>query len=191
MASLILRVDVTGQPMRWIPWQDAAVLYARDKVAWTTGEDVIMLRGGTNRLTGLRSTLVIRSIIASRGIVNSKRFEVVPPLSNRELFRRDGHMCLYCLNTFSESHLTRDHIIPVSRGGSNTWTNVVTACRSCNQRKGARSPEEAGMRLFAIPYAPNYAEWLALRNRRILADQMAFLKTQFRAKRSVTDRRTQ
>jgi 5-methylcytosine-specific restriction endonuclease McrA len=54
--------------------------------------------------------------------------------------------------------------------------NVVTACRSCNERKGSRLPEEAGMELVYAPYIPNRAEFLILANRRILTDQMAFLK---------------
>jgi hypothetical protein len=57
---------------------------------------------------------------------------------------------------------------------------VVTACKRCNARKGSRSPEEAHMPLLAIPYVPNLAEYLVLRNRRILADQMEFLRVQFK-----------
>ena len=54
--------------------------------------------------------------------------------------------------------------------------NVVTACRACNQRKGNRTPEDARMELIYAPYVPNRAEFLILANRRILADQMEFLK---------------
>jgi 5-methylcytosine-specific restriction endonuclease McrA len=71
--------------------------------------------------------------------------------------------------------LTRDHVVPASRGGSSAWENCVTACRHCNQRKDDRTPEEAGMKLLAVPYTPNLAEYLILSNRRILADQMEFL----------------
>ena len=67
----------------------------------------------------------------------------------------------------------------MSRGGRDRWSNVVTACRSCNTRKGNRTPEEARMPLLAVPYVPNWAEYLALSNRKILADQMEFLKSQF------------
>jgi 5-methylcytosine-specific restriction endonuclease McrA len=84
------------------------------------------------------------------------------------------------MESFRESQLTRDHIIPRCQGGSDSWTNVVTACRSCNQKKDGRTPEEAGITLIAVPYIPNYAEWLVLKNRRILEDQMEFLKTRFR-----------
>src|SRR3546814_2454131 len=65
--------------------------------------------------------------------------------------------------------------MPASRGGASIWENCVTACRSCNQRKDDRTPEEENMRLLAVPYIPNLAEYLILSNRRILADQMEFL----------------
>ena len=100
----------------------------------------------------------------------------MPPLNNRELFRRDRHMCAYCADELSFFRLTRDHIRPLSRGGRDTWMNVVTACRQCNGQKRNRLPEEAGMELLYLPYVPNKAEYLILTNRRILSDQMEFLK---------------
>ena len=86
-------------------------------------------------------------------------------------------MCLYCGDTLPANLLTRDHVIPVSAGGQDTWENVVSACRGCNHRKDNHSLKVIGMRLLAVPYAPNRAEGLILENRRILADQMAFLRT--------------
>ncbi len=179
---LILRLDVAGRPVKWIDWQQAVGVYARDMVAWTAGDKVFSLRGGTSRLTGQQSIVKINSIVAVRGedrVVNKHR---VPPLTNRELFRRDDQLCLYCGRDYSEhaSELTRDHVKPISRGGRDHWSNVVTACRRCNTHKGGRTPEQANMPLLAIPYIPNLAEYLFLHNRLILADQMEFLKAQFR-----------
>ena len=177
---LILRLDVTGQPIKWIPWQEAVCIYSRDMVAWTAGDQAFELYGGISRLTGLQSTIEINSIIAVRGENRQVHQRHVPPLTNRELFQRDGHMCLYCGREQRDAELTRDHVAPISRGGRDHWANVVTACRRCNTHKGDRSPEQANMPLLAIPYIPNLAEYLFLRNRRILVDQMAFLKSQFR-----------
>jgi len=179
---LILRLDVTGQPVKWIPWQEAVCVYARDMVAWTAGDHTIPLHGGTCRLTGAQSIININSIIAVRGEDKLAHKRQIPPLTNRELFRRDGHMCLYCGRPHHDEELTRDHVIPISRGGRDHWANVVAACRRCNTHKGGRTPEEAGMPLLAIPYIPNLAEYLFLRNRRILADQMHFLRAQFKEK---------
>jgi 5-methylcytosine-specific restriction endonuclease McrA len=82
---------------------------------------------------------------------------------------------MYCGNQFMDKDLTRDHVIPQSRGGKDAWSNVVTACKRCNNRKADRLLQEIGMSLLAVPFVPNHAEWLVLRNRKILADQMSFL----------------
>jgi 5-methylcytosine-specific restriction endonuclease McrA len=180
MTHLILRLDIAGSPVTWIPWQDAVCLYSRDMIAWTTGESVFTFRGGICRRTGQRSTVNVNSIIAvKRSTPHKYTRRTIPPLTNRELFLRDAHMCMYCGSEHGEMMLTRDHVIPMSRGGRDRWSNVVTACRHCNTRKGNRTPEEAHMPLLAVPYVPNWAEYLALSNRRILADQMEFLKSQF------------
>lgn len=180
LGHMILRLDVTGQPLRWIPWQEAVVLDAREMIAWNAGDTVFTFRGGTNGITGERSMVTVNSIIAVKGVspIHSRK-SLIPPLVNRGLFHRDGHLCMYCGKQYSEHQLTRDHVLPLSRGGRDTWSNVVSACRSCNHAKGARTPEESDMRLIAVPYVPNRAEYLVLSNKRILTDQMEFLKKRF------------
>lgn len=181
MLPLILRLDLSGKPLRWISWQHAVVLSTRDMIAWNAGESQFTLCGGYGR-DGSRSQVTIHSIIAVKGHVhNHGRHTGVPRLSNRELFLRDGHLCLYCGRRFPEHLLTRDHVRPLSKGGEDCWSNVVTACKGCNHAKGARTPEEAGMQLIAVPFIPNRAEYLVLSNRRILADQMDFLSRRFRS----------
>jgi len=178
---LILRLDITGWPQRWIPWQHAVILDAREMIAWTAGERTFTFHGGINRLSGRRSRITVNSIIAVRGDARNGGDErLVPPLSNRELFLRDEHLCMYCGRQFPGNLLTRDHLVPLSRGGVDCWSNVVAACRGCNHSKGSRTPDEAGMSLLAVPYVPNRAEYLVLSNRRILADQMEFLRKRFR-----------
>lgn len=170
----ILKLDASGSPVSWIPWQSAVTLYARDRVCWETGEERFIIMGGVSSNTGRRSRLEIGSIIAVAD--RSRRHRAgVPLLNNRTLFQRDHNLCLYCGLQFSSAKLTRDHIIPVSRGGLSIWENCVTACERCNHKKADRTPEEARMKLLAVPYTPNLAEYLILSNRRILADQMEFL----------------
>ena len=180
MPPLILRLDISGSPVRWIPWQHAVNLYSREKIAWTAGDSIFTFHGGVSRSTGRRSILEVNSIIAVKHS-NPKNYSQrgIPPLTNRELFRRDANLCMYCGNKYRTTSLTRDHVVPLSKGGKDLWSNVVTACRNCNIRKGNRTPENSHMPLIAIPYIPNWAEYLALSNRRILVDQMKFLKTQF------------
>ena len=179
---LILRLDGMGQAVEWIDWQEAAHLYALERVVWTAGDNMFQLHGGRSRLTGEVIILEVNSIIAVRGENRGLYKRSTPPLNNRELFRRDRNLCMYCGKSFHDSLLTRDHIQPISRGGKDRWNNVVTACRRCNSHKSNRTPDEANMSLLAIPFQPNLAEYLVLRNRRILADQMEFLKKQFNQK---------
>jgi len=184
----ILKLDAGGLPVSWIRWQTAVTLYARDRVRWEAGEERFTIYGGTCAATGLRSYMQIGSIIAVAD--KSRRFEKgVPLLTNRTLFQRDRNLCLYCGLQFAHSHLTRDHVMPASRGGASVWENCVTACRHCNQRKDDRTPEEAGMKLLAVPYTPNLAEYLILQNRRILADQMEFLASYARKTKVAASRR--
>lgn len=172
---LILSLDIAGNPQRWITYEDAACYYAKDLVAWEYGGRDYRLHGGIQRASGLQTTMDISPIIAVRGMGKTNLHDLIPPLNNRELYRRDRHICAYCGNSFSTHRLSRDHITPQSRGGSNIWENVVTACLSCNKKKDNKTPEQAGMPLLFIPYAPSRAEWLILKNRKILADQMEFL----------------
>lgn len=173
---LILTLDAHGIPQRWINWQQACFYVARDMVAWVAGEVALVVRGGISQRTGERSQITANSIIAIKGQAHgAAEMHRVPPLSNRELFHRDRHLCAYCGHEFNSLRLTRDHIIPISRGGRDVWMNVVAACRNCNQKKGGRTPEKAGMELLYAPYVPNRAEFLILSNRNILDDQMDFL----------------
>jgi 5-methylcytosine-specific restriction endonuclease McrA len=72
-------------------------------------------------------------------------------LSRKNILMRDRYTCQYCLHTFPSSELTLDHVIPRSRAGETSWENLVTCCHPCNNRKGSRTPEEAGMKLVRLP----------------------------------------
>ncbi len=174
----VLRTDVAGMPLEWVDYRDAVRLYHTDQVAYACGTLLYSVRGGYNAITGERSHVDVNSIIATVGRTPGGpelRDRYVPPLNNKTLFKRDGNLCLYCGAHFLARDLTRDHIRPISRGGTDAWRNVVTACRRCNNHKGGRTPEQAGMQLLAVPFTPTYAEYIFLKGRRVLADQMEFL----------------
>lgn len=177
--NTILQVDITGTPQDWISPETAATMICNDNVAWTSGPTAAILRGGWSRLHDRQSMLEIPAIIGSRGSSKVNLQNAVPPLTsnNVKLFERDCHMCAYCGFVGTYRELNREHIIPVSRGGKNVWTNVVTACKPCNSRKGNATPEEMGLSLLYLPYEPNLFEDFILQRggRRILADQMEFL----------------
>jgi 5-methylcytosine-specific restriction endonuclease McrA len=173
--ALILTLDMAGVPSRWVVVEDAITYYARHMVAWSLGNVVATYHGGMSRLTGTRSELSTRSIIAIKGAVDFTKGAQHPHLSNASLFSRDRHVCAYCGERYRERDLSRDHITPAHAGGEDRWMNVVTACRACNIRKGGRTPEAAGMPLLYLPYIPNRYEHLILQNRRILRDQTEYL----------------
>ena len=148
-------------------------------MSWAYGEEIMDVRVGHSRLTGEQSVLTLISIMACKGKVYDK-IRKEPPLTNRALFRRDQNICLYCGHSFRESDLSRDHVVPISKGGLDVWTNVVAACKRCNARKGDLRLEDCTMDLLALPYRPNHAEFLALSHSgRILGDQKAFMRKQY------------
>jgi 5-methylcytosine-specific restriction endonuclease McrA len=134
---------------------------------------------------------------AGRGI-NSERLAVPRPLvirlrryvhvprrfrrqvTNTFLFARDGYRCQYCGRRQHElkprEALTRDHLIPISRGGLNTWDNVVTACSPCNTRKANRLPTEIGMHPMSVPTEPHFVH-LAWAVRRLTPQQAKYIRT--------------
>jgi len=80
-----------------------------------------------------------------------------PPWSRRGVRLRDRGLCAYC----GKPGNTVDHIVPLSRGGGDTWENTVLACGRCNNRKGSRTPAEAGLKLRVQPRVPRWDELIA------------------------------
>lgn len=172
----ILIIDAQGQPVRWAVLSRAARYHASGKVVTDLGDTLFSMAGGFQERSGRRSEFVTSSIVMIHGRHRIPFGHAHVGITKYRLFLRDRHLCGYCGTTFADADLTVEHILPVSRGGQLRWTNVVTACRSCNTRKGNRTPEEAGMPLLYVPYAVCRNEGFILSNRRILADQMTFLQ---------------
>ncbi len=95
--------------------------------------------------------LSLPSIIKLRGYVKHNSLTVA--MSRKNILVRDKHRCQYCGN--KSGPLTLDHVIPREKGGGENWDNLVTACQPCNRKKGNRTPEEANMKLYRIPWKPN------------------------------------
>ena len=92
-------------------------------------------------------------------VIRLSRYRKVPQkrhiVTRRNIFSRDLNACQYCGAVFPGSKLTLDHVVPRSRGGRDTWENLVTCCYPCNHRKADFTPEEAGMALIRMPRAVN------------------------------------
>jgi 5-methylcytosine-specific restriction endonuclease McrA len=96
-----------------------------------------------------------RSAISLPSVIRLLEYRRIPrqarSLSRKNILMRDRYMCQYCLATMPSSELTLDHVTPRSRSGETTWENLVACCHTCNNRKGNRTPEEAGMKLARAP----------------------------------------
>jgi 5-methylcytosine-specific restriction endonuclease McrA len=173
--TAILALDISGVPRKWISQDDAITYHAKGAVAWSLGEVIAKYHGGIQK-TGELSYIESPSIIAIRGHGFDPHKHAHVPLTNKTLFGRDRYMCAVCGTVHADyKKLSRDHIIPVSKGGQNTYENCITMCKPCNSYKGNKTLKEADLELLYIPYRPNHWENLILQNRNVLADQMDFL----------------
>lgn len=169
----VLALTSDGVPHAWMSWEDAVVARVKNLIGWELGGESSIM-GGTSRMTGERTHVEIAPIIALKGKFKYSR--KAPALTNQLLFKRDQYHCSYCNRFTPESKLTRDHIVPVSKGGLDIWTNVVAACKRCNNSKDNKLLAATEMELIWIPYAPCKNEALILSNRKILFDQANFIK---------------
>ena len=174
----ILALDIAGIPRQWVSFENAIKYHATDSVAWSLGDTVARYHGGI-RKDGTQSVLETPSIIAVKGNNADPYIFGRVALNNQTLFGRDRYMCAYCGEVYpgqkAKHHLSRDHIIPRSKGGKDDWMNVVTACKSCNAKKDNKLLKHSRMELLYVPYAPNHFESLIIQNRNILSDQMEYL----------------
>jgi 5-methylcytosine-specific restriction endonuclease McrA len=145
--ALVLNADF--RPLSYFPlslwsWQDAVKAVFLDRVNIVSHyDDVVHSPSFAMRLP---------SVIALKQYIPISRR---PAFTRFNVFLRDRFGCQYCGEQFPTQELTFDHVIPRSRGGHTLWTNVVTACSSCNLEKGNRTPREAGMYPLNEPYQPS------------------------------------
>jgi len=109
-----------------------------------------------NRIRSVSASMPFPSIVRLSMYVRVPFKKII--LSRKNILRRDGHRCQYCGR--SDLSLTIDHVLPLSRGGEDTWENLVCACVQCNNRKGDRTPDESSMPLRRKPMRPNHVTFI-------------------------------
>lgn len=139
------------EPVRAITWQRAIVLLCLQKA------EVVADYSG-KALRSPRVVFPMPAVIRLRHYIRPAR-HIRVPFSRRNIYLRDEWTCQYCGQRPAQRQLTLDHVMPRSRGGATSWTNVVTACRGCNSVKASRTPVEAGMRLRTRPLRPSALPW--------------------------------
>jgi len=97
---------------------------------------------------------LVLCLVGKAQAVETHMIEINSVNKRHNIIWRDQNQCQYCGNKFCIENLTIDHIIPRSKGGKNTWKNLVAACKKCNQKKGDKTPEQANMVLIRVPYKP-------------------------------------
>lgn len=142
----VLLLNASEEPIAVIPWQKAVVLLCRERAkvpfAFDDGYDIQTSQG----IYRVPSAIVLNEY---RFIPNRKL-----PCTRKNVFKRDKWSCQYCQKKVDMSSATIDHVLPSSRGGKDTWKNMVTACKPCNSKKSARTPQESGMSLQRDPHEP-------------------------------------
>lgn len=171
MTNGCLALNASFEPLTMVPLRRALRLVIDGKAEIVETDAGRLVR--SERAAWPRP-LVIR---LTRFIHVPKRFR--KQVTNTFLFARDDYRCQYCGRLQAELRpreaLTRDHLIPISRGGLNTWTNVVTACSTCNTRKADRLPSEIGMHPMHAPVEPHFVH-LAWAVRRLTPAQAKYIR---------------
>lgn len=142
MDELVLVLNANFEPINICNTRRALGLIMNGKAA--------LITNGRGHIHTVATSYPIPSVIRLEQMIHRPRPQV--KLTRREIFRRDNYTCQYCGK--QGLNLTIDHVLPRRLGGNNNWTNVVTACATCNHRKGGRRPEEAHMLLMHPPKEP-------------------------------------
>ncbi|MEK6578517.1 MAG: HNH endonuclease, partial [Bdellovibrionota bacterium] len=146
--SHALVLNASFEPIHVVTWQRALQLLFQGKVEVVEDSD--------REVRTVRFTIKVPAVLRLLSYVPLARKKDIVRFSRVNIFLRDGNVCQYCGNKFGRTHLTLDHVIPIVQGGRKCWENIVTACKPCNQRKGGRTPSQAGINLVRKPKQPTW-----------------------------------
>lgn len=142
-----LVLNASYEPLKVVNWQKAMTLLFQGKVEVLEEHDEFVHT--------VRFTYKLPSILRLNHFVKTRAHSYIR-FSRENIYTRDEYCCQYCGGRFHPKQLTLDHVLPAVQGGKKNWTNIVTACISCNQVKGGRTPTEAGMKLLKKPTVPTW-----------------------------------
>ncbi|XP_076898237.1 uncharacterized protein LOC143551760 [Bidens hawaiensis] len=147
-----LVLDISYRPINVVCWKRAICLEFMEKA------DVLEYYDQT--VNSVNGSFYIPAVLRVPHLLQVvKRRKIISTLSRKNILARDNFSCQYCS---SSTNLTIDHVFPISRGGEWDWENLVTACLSCNSKKGQKTPEEANMKLHKAPKAPKDYDIIAI-----------------------------
>ncbi|MEM1426771.1 MAG: HNH endonuclease [Cyanobacteria bacterium P01_H01_bin.130] len=143
----VLVLNASYEPLNVTSWRRAVVLLLKEKAEQLEHNGRVIYPG-----------MPLPSVIRLRHYVKIPYKQI--SLTRKNILNRDNHTCQYC--SYRGDDLTLDHVIPRSRGGGDTWENMVAACVRCNIKKGNRTPQEAGMPLRRKPRRPHSSLYFEL-----------------------------
>ncbi len=156
--SQVIMLNADYQFLDFVDWKKAINKVLKGKVEVVEYHD-------DHDVTSERSSLKLPKVIRMLRMV-TEIYKLKVAYKKSTVFLRDGYACGYC-GVKSRKDLTIDHIQPKSRGGANSFENTVASCKKCNNKKGNRTPEEAGMILKVRPYSPSVADTFRLKTKDI------------------------
>jgi 5-methylcytosine-specific restriction endonuclease McrA len=142
-----LLLNVGYEPMKIVSWQKAIILWFQGKVEIIEYHDLF--------IRSVRMSFQLPSVMRLKSYVRP-RLQTHVRFCRENVYIRDNFTCQYCGKKHPDRLLTLDHVVPASLNGPKSWTNVVTACRKCNQLKANRTPQSARMPLMKEPRMPNW-----------------------------------
>ena len=146
--SHALVLNASFEPLQIVTWQRAIQLLFQGKVEVVEESEL--------EIHTVRISMRVPAVLRLLKYVPLKTKKQVVRFSRANIFIRDHHGCQYCGRRFQKTNLTLDHVIPIVQGGKKSWENIVTACKPCNQKKGGRTPQQAGVVLIRKPNKPSW-----------------------------------
>ncbi|GIL17577.1 MAG: HNH endonuclease [Oligoflexia bacterium] len=172
MSFRALLLNSSYEPMKIVGWQKALILWFQGKVEIVEYHNVFA--------RSVSHSFPIPSVLRLKSYVKPRSYGAVR-FCRENVYIRDNFTCQYCGVKFHTRHLTLDHVIPASKAGPKSWTNVVAACRGCNQTKANRTPEVAKMPLLKKPEVPNWLPTVELEFQTDRVPQVWLQYLQFKA----------
>ncbi|MCE2777678.1 MAG: HNH endonuclease [Algoriphagus sp.] len=165
MEKRVLVLNLDHYPIAVVSVQKAMALLLLEKAQLLSAYELLEIR-------------TVTQTFAYPAVIRLAHYKHIPYkgvlLNRANLFRRDRGECQYCGST---RQLTIDHVIPRSKGGKTSWTNLVTACNRCNVLKGDKTVEQAGMQLRTPPFVPTLSYFLASYAERQAQEWLPYLET--------------
>jgi 5-methylcytosine-specific restriction endonuclease McrA len=164
MEHQVLVVDVSYKPVKVVPWEEAICRVLSDRFS--------VLDYSEKFVYSAQDKWFLPEIIVSP---KSHRIRKKVKFDYDLVNARDNYVCAYCGEKYPHKYMTVDHIFPQHRGGKDSWENCITACKSCNNAKGGKTPEEAGMKLLYQPITPANTLELTLFHLKLKEEWMPYM----------------